>query len=390
MRLASAKFKHLDSVQAFLGPETVPAFRIITNLDGISDFPTPLILRSALKEESQKGQLQSGKSISIGGIDTRQKLQEAWEKINSQPGLEEVILQTEINWDTHITLIYEEEFFFAELKKRDGSKQFIYWTPLAQSLIPEVQTLKVFLKTIEAYLPKEKFWLMEAGLMNDKIHLFQMHSVNLDLLSKIFSTEMVAQIVSSRMRFAKAQGFWGLLKTEWYARKFRRKMNKESFHPSLIFLNWEFLFHYFRLFCMVNRLAPDAQSFAKFLAMSFQKNWISSLIKKHLELANFFRESESFDPMMLGFETQGYLYIGKGIVEGVVGEGIHVCEEISLGLIYEKTKPKAILSREVGLLSHPVLASVENGVPLVLGLSDLPLKGARIHLDFDQQILRIE
>jgi hypothetical protein len=390
MRLASAKFKHLDSIQAFLLPETVPAFRVILNLEGITDFSCPYILRSALKGEGQKGQLQSGKSISIGGIDSKQKLQEAWDKVHSQIDLEETILQKEINWDSHITLIYEEDFFFAELKKRDGSKQFIYWTPLAQSLSPEVQKLKDFLKSIAAYLPQEKFWLMEAGLMDGKIYLFQIHSVNLELLTKIFSTEMVAQIVSSRMRFAKSQGFWGLLKTEWQARKFRRKMNKESFHPSLIFLNWEFLFHYFRLFCMINRQTPDAQSFAKFLAMSFQKNWISSLVKKHLELASFYRKSETFDPMMLGFESHGLLFIGKGIVKGRVGEGIHVCEGISLSLIYEKTKPMAILSKEVGLLSHPVLASVENGVPLVLGMRELPLKGANIHLDFDKKIFRIE
>lgn len=390
MRSASEKFKHLDSVRPYLVSETIPAFEFITNIEGISDFSSSLILRSTLKNEAQKGQLQSGKSLSIGGIDSRQKLQSAWEQINAQVGLEEVILQKEINWVTHITLISEADFFFAELKKRDGSKQFIYWTPLGKSLNPEVQLLKDFLEQIGSYLMLEKYWLMEAGLESGKLHLFQIHPVQLDLLSKIFSTEMVAQIVSSRMKFAKAQSFFGLLKFEWQAWKFRKNMPNESFHPSLIFLNWEFLFHYFRLFCMFSRMQPDAQSFAKFLAMSFEKNWISSMVKKHLELANFFRKNESFDPMVLGFESKGCLFIGKGIFQGIVGEDIHVCQEIPLELIYQKVKPKLILSKEVGLLSHPVLASVENGVPLVLGIDILPLKGARIYLDFDRKILRIE
>jgi hypothetical protein len=389
MRLASGKFKHLDSVQGLLGPESIPAFRVITNLEGIFDLQTPLILRSALKGEAQ-GELLSGKSLTIGNIDSLQKLNEAWAQVTAQPDLAEVILQKEIKWDTHITLICEKDFFFAELKTHQAPKQFIYWTPLAQTLSSEVQKLKDFLKPLESYLLQEKFWLMEAGLMDGKLYLFQIHPVKLDLLTNIFSSEMVAQIVSSRMRFAKAQGFWGLLKMEWQARKFRSQMNQESFHPSLIFLNWEFLFHYFRLFCMMNQSKPDAQSFARFLAMSYQKNWISSLVKKHLELANFFRKSESFYPMALGFESQGLLFIGKGIFRGVVGEDIQICEEITLGMIYNKTKPKVILTMEVGILSHPVLASVENGVALVLGIGDLPVKGERIYLDFDLKILRIE
>jgi hypothetical protein len=390
MRLASGKFKHLDSVQTFLGPETIPAFRVITDLEGVFDFQTPLILRSALRNEAQKGQLLSGKSLSIGNIDSKQKLTEAWEQVRAQPELDEVILQKEIKWDTHVTLIYENDFFFAELKSLQGAKQFVYWTPLAQTLSAEVQKLKAFLKTIESYLKQEKYWLMEAGLKDGKLYLFQIHPVKLEILSDIFSSEMVAHIVSSRMRFSKSQGLWGLLKTEWKARKFRSQMNQESFHPSLIFLNWEFLFHYFRLFCMTNGLKPDAQSFAKFLAMSFEKSWMSSLVKKHLELANFFRKSESFDPMSLGFESQGMLFIGKGIIKGVVGNDIHICDEISLEMIYQKSKPKVILTKEVGLLSHPVLASVENGVGLVLGVGELPQKGDRIYLDFDLKILRIE
>ena len=125
MRLASAKFKHLDSIQAFLVPETVPAFRVIQQLVDITSFDGPYILRSALKNEGQKGQLLSGKSLSIGDIDSRQKLNEAWEKISSQVDLEEVILQEEIKWDSHITLTYEKDFFFSEKNRMAHSNLFI-------------------------------------------------------------------------------------------------------------------------------------------------------------------------------------------------------------------------------------------------------------------------
>jgi len=391
MRLASGKFKHLDSIRRFLGPDIIPAFKVIENTEGILDFQAPFILRSALKDEANLGNLQSGKSLSIGGIDSKQKLDEAWGLLTAQPGLEEVILQQEIRWETHVTLVYEKDFFFAEVKRRQGPPQFIYWTPLAQTLSPEIKILKNFLETLGPYLLKEKFWLMEIGLLNGKLYLFQIHPVTPDLLSTIFSSEMVRQIVFSRLKFAKSHSFMGLLKTEWEARKFRQKIDQKNFHPSLIFLNWEFLFHYFRLFCMTNQNTPDAQSFAKFLALSYQKNWMSGLIKKHLELANIFRKNEAFAEMNVGFETQGYIFIGKGIVEGVVGDEIHVCDQIPLDLIYHKSlRPKAILTKEVGILSHPVLACVENGVYLVLGLGELPLKGERIYLDFDQKKIRIE
>ncbi|MBA2403341.1 MAG: hypothetical protein H0V66_01110, partial [Bdellovibrionales bacterium] len=266
MRLASGKFKHLDTVKSLLAPEIVPAFRVIEDSAEIHDLEWPLILRSALKHEGSKAQLLSGKSLSIGNIDSQQKLLEAWQKVKAQPDVAEVILQQEINWDTHVTLIYEPDFFFAELKKRDGVGQFLYWTPLAQSLSLEVKTLKNFLDQLKTFLQQEKFWLLELGLKDGKLFLFQIHPVSLDLLSSIFSSGMVAEIVFSRMRFAKTQGLWNLLKTEWQARKFRQQMNTKSFHPSLIFLNWEFLFHYFRLFCMMKQLSPDAQSFAGFLA----------------------------------------------------------------------------------------------------------------------------
>lgn len=390
MRLASGKFKHLETIKPIIEFGAIPDFRTITHPDDIQSIDQVMILRSALKNEAKGAKLLSGKSLSIPGIDSRQKLLEAWNKIQAQPELDEVILQNEIFWDHHITLVYENDFFFAEIKRKEGVSEFVYWTPLAQSLNPLIQKLKSFLRPLKHYLESEKFWLMELGLTEQKLFLFQIHPVSVDLLSELFSSNMVAQIVSSRVKFARSQSLWNLLRTEWQARSFRREMKNASFHPSLVFLNWEYLFHYFRLFCMMNRLKPDAQSFANFLAASFEKHWFSELVKKHLELANYFRESESFDPMKLGFESQGMIFIGRGQYQGIVGEDIHVCEEISLELLYREKKPKVILTKEVGILSHPVLASVENGVALVLGVTTSFKPGERIDLDFERKLLQVK
>jgi hypothetical protein len=390
MRLASEKFKHLDSISPLLSSGLVPSFQKIEILEEIRALDKTYIMRSALKNEASNMRLQSGKSLSIGGIDSVQKLQEAWGQINKQDHLDEVILQEEVPWTTHVTLIYETDFFFAELKKREGPPQFLYWTPLGRSLVRETALLEKFLKPLKPYLEQEPFWLMELGIKDDQLFIFQLHSADPALLSNIFSSDMVAQIVASRLRFTKSQGLWNLFKTEWQARKFRQNMSVETVNPSKIFNNWEYLFHYFKVFCMMKKLEPTAQSFATFLATSGESSWLSGIVKKHLELANYYRASETFDPMKAGIAGQGPIFVGKGTYSGVVGIDIHVCEEISLDLIYRKERPKIILTKEVGVLSHPVLASVENGVSLVMGLTDLPTEGETIFLDFDSHYFKVQ
>lgn len=390
MRLASEKFKHLDSISPLLSSGLVPAFQKVEVLEGISIVNQPYIMRSALKNEASSKLLQSGKSLSIGGIDSLQKLQEAWDLIKTQNNLAEVILQEEVIWSTHVTLIYETDFFFAELKKREGNQQFLYWTPLGRSLVAETSKLEQFLQPLKSYLKKESFWLMELGIRDNEVFLFQLHPVDPSLLTSIFSSDIVAQIVASRLRFTKVQSLWALLKIEWQARKFRKQMSDGNVNPAKIFNNWEYLFHYFKIFCMMKKIEPTAQSFATFLAASGQSSWLSGIVKKHLELANYYRSSEAFDPMKAGIAGQGPIFVGKGTYSGVVGMDIHVCEEIPLELIYRKDRPKVIMTKEVGILSHPVLASAENGVKLVLGLTELPVAGETIFLDFDSHSFKVQ
>lgn len=390
MRLSSEKFKYLDLVAPYLEVGTIPPYKIVTGADALGDIygQVSTIMRSALKNEAGAGSLLSGKSLSIGGIDSPEKLREAWEKVSAQEDLQEVILQEEVSWDTHATIICEEEFFLAELKDRTGAQRIIYWSPIARSQEAEVEPLRRFLKPLATPLRGKDIWLLELGIRSDRIFLFQVHPISPKLLNTLFSSELVAQIVASRMRFAKAKGPLGLLNMELKARKFRQTI-KKSFHPSQVFLNWEYLFHYFRLFCMMNRLTPDAHGFALFLSESYKDNWLGTLVQKHLELANLFRKDETFNPLRLGMEGAGPVFIGKGVIEGVVGTDIYYCDEIPLDLPYRKVKPKAILTKEVGVLSHPVLASVESNIALVLGINAPPREGTKIYLDFEKKILRI-
>lgn len=386
MRLASEKFKYLEEAKRLLPAGSVPAFQKVSDLSEIK-LSASHILRSSLASESGD-QLLSGKSLSIASIDTKQKLDEAWTKIHAQPELEEVLWQQEIFWDKHLTVVVEKNFVFFEARNRNGKKEFFYWSELVKSLEPIVQSLVNFLSPLRPLIQDGQPWLLELGSVSDKFFVFQLHPVRSALLEKIFSTELVSQIISSRLRFAKKQTLFHLLATEWKARQFRQQASS-AFSAAQVFLNWEYLFHYFRLFCMLNHKQPDAQSFADFLSESFKKGWLGSMVKKHLELANFFRQNEPFDPMKLGFGSSGPVFIGKGVLEGVVGEDLIFCEEVDLAAIYHKQKPRAILTKEVGMLSHPVLASVENGIPLVLGLCQDLEVGDRIYLDFERRELRV-
>jgi hypothetical protein len=390
MRLASEKFKHLDSISPILPSGSVPSFQKMETLEEINILNKPYIMRSALKNEASNMLLQSGKSLSIVGVDSLQKLHAAWDLVRAQEDLDEVILQEEVLWNTHVTLIYETDFFFAELKNREGSQQLLYWTPLGSSIVSETSILKKFLEPLKSYLEKEPFWLMELGIKDNQVFIFQLHTADPSLLAKIFTSDIVAQIVASRLNLTKANGLWNLLKTEWKARKFRQSMNCGTVNPSKIFNNWEYLFYYFKIFCMLKKLDPTAQSFASFLASSGKSSWLSGIVKKHLELANYYRASKDFDPMKVGIAGQGPIFVGKGTYLGIVGIDIHVCEEISLDLIYREERPKVIITKEVGILSHPVLASLENGVNLVLGLSELPEAGERIFLDFDTHFFTVQ
>lgn len=393
MRLASGKFKHLIEAKGLLSSESLPEFQKMTSVDDATlDFP--LIMRSALKNEAQDTKLLSGKSLSIGNIDSRQKLIESWERIRAQPDVEEVILQKEIPWTTHFTLICEESFFFAEARSRENKAEFFYWTPMAEArhegFVPAVRSL---LEKLDPLLKTKNLWLLELGSFEGKVFLFQIHPISPAHLKNIFSNDLALKVVSARQRFQNSRGLWKLLKTEWQARKFRKNKHHLVHHPSSVFLNWEYIFHYFRLYCMLNGKNPTAEVFAKFLSASYKNNWISELFQHHLKISNDLRKDEIFDPISATFPHAGMIFIGRGELLGELGKDILLSPVLDLDLIYESSGIKAILTKEVSLLGHGVLAAAERRIFLVVGIPESIYcelrNGDKIYLDFDERHLEV-
>ena len=181
MGLTSEKFKYLWVAKNLLPFESVPEFEVLKTLSA-RKVHERLILRSSLKQEASKGQLLCGKSLSISGIDSWHKLQQAWNDIQKQTDLDEIILQREIQYVSHVTLFWEKDFFFAELKSM-GQKHFLYWTPLVQSLCEETKILRQLVLPLQLLLEKEDSWLMEIGIKDKKAYLFQLHPIELELVT---------------------------------------------------------------------------------------------------------------------------------------------------------------------------------------------------------------
>lgn len=390
MRFVSDKFKYLHDFQKALPEGVIPSFTLFTDPIESRDFTPSKILRSALHLEASQGHLGSGKSKSISGICSEKDLNTAWQEVRSQENFCEAIIQDEVPWETHITLIYENDFFFAELKSRTGHPYFIYWTPLAYTLTKETILLKNLISLIKQSLKTHSFWLMELGMIDEKLFLFQIQPVNLNFMGKIFSSELGLHLVRSRLRFSRSQNIFSLIKNEWHAHKFRKQIISASYSPANVFLNWEFIFHYYRLFCMLKKLSPNGQSFAQFLSQGFESSFLSIAVRKHLEFAHYYRTQEEFLPMDIGMEGPGIIFLGKGIISGVVGVDIECFDKIPIQSVYQKSKPKIILTKEVSLLSHPILASVENGIALVLGMESFPENGANIVVDFEKKSFLIK
>jgi hypothetical protein len=390
MRLRSAKFKYLEQFSAFLPEGVIPDFEIISQelpeLEGTDTW----ILRSALKHEAATGRLNSGKSISISDIDSRKKLQVAWENVRTQMDFTEAILQRQMPWESHITAIYQSDFLLLEVRSRAGEPTFAYRTPMTETKNPLLEKISDLLEPLKPQLDLQTCWLLELGHNDHQIFLFQIHPVDEKFITDILDQDLVKGIVSSRMRFGKKQNLFQLLKTEWQARLFRRRFDRSKIPPGDVFINWEYLFHYFRIFCMSRRLSPDEGSFARFLSSAFSRGWPSELVKAHLEIAGIIRKDEAFTVQDIGFRTQKQAFIGKGVVSGEVGKDILIMGEPDLSLIYSMYPPKAFLTKKVGLLSHAVLACAEKNIGLVVGHEGELQSGDIIYLDFDQQKIMIK
>ena len=116
MVLNSKKFKYLFEAQSLLKDDTIPSFVKITRADESISLSNSSILRSSVKGEAEATNLLSGKSQSYTNIKNSEDFKKAYHQILQQSDLEEVILQDEILWDKHLTLIHEKDFILYNKK----------------------------------------------------------------------------------------------------------------------------------------------------------------------------------------------------------------------------------------------------------------------------------
>jgi len=398
MPLSSAKFKYLEIARPYLKAGVVPQFELMGSNDfGMINWgkPGPRILRSALKNEASELTLLSGKSISIGGIESNEALQNALSQCSSQADLQEVMLQKEVPWIEHLTVIVESEFFFCEVRDRNGQTRTFFRGGLTRtSSEPLSNPLLQVLKPLAPILDSKPLWLLELGWASSGLHLFQIQPIGRSAVDKIFTSQLARQQVASRERFTHQKGLFTLLRNEWQALAFRKRVQTGTPHSSDVFLNWEFIFHYFRIFCMIRNLRPTGEAYAAFLSSVHSSSPIANLSLTHIRIANELRAQEAFLASNSRFEGDTPLFIGKGIIEGTSNDAILVTRELTPESLHSETKPKAILTDSVSILSHGVLAGVENGIGLVLGVP-LPLLeearlGKPIRIDFKNQTISIK
>ena len=400
MDLISKKFKYLLLAQSLLKDASVPPFYKITSPDTLPVISSPSILRSAISGEASTGNLLSGKSISIPNIKSQDDLKHAYQTIIQQAHLEEVILQHEINWDKHLTLIVEKDFIFIEMKLKDihnEKTKFLYWTPLGHTHDDGLFiTLKKTLDRLTPLTDSSRLWLMELGLKNNDLFLFQIQPVDPSFLGSAFSQNLIQEMLLSRQRFQKSHGLLSMIRAEWNASKFRKKFSRSNeISPSWIFLNWEFIFHYFRIYCLQKGLKPGQDSFSKFLTVGHEKNWMGEILRLHFKMANQLRLNESYDEMSFIFDTNpAFIFIGKGKFKGLIGEEFILLEELTPQIIYGLTTEKIILTKTFSLLGHGILAAIEQKIKVVAGIPDDSWEELHhkesIFLDFEERIFEIQ
>lgn len=400
MNLNSKKFKYLLQAQTLLDKKIVPSFIKITGESDLNkNFPLS-ILRSSLLGEAEDATLLSGKSLSIPHLFDQVELRNAYQQISQQPNLHEVILQEEISWNKHLTLIFEKDFIFIESKSQDSEVKphFSYWTPIGHTAEDKelFTSLNRLLKKLEPMTDCSSLWLMELGLKDDSLYLFQIQPISFSFLGNIFSQNLVQEMLLSRQRFQKTHGLMAMIKTEWAAFKFRKNFSKKNEHPpSWIFLNWEFIFHYFRIYCLQKNLKPSQEAFASFLTVGHEKNWMGEILRRHFNMANQLRLHESHSEVNFVFDQNpALIFIGNGKFEGKIGKEVCLLKDLTPSAVYELPPNIIILTKTFSLLSHGILAAIERKIKLVAGIPDEQWDQLRedetICLDFEKRTFEIK
>ena len=232
---------------------------------------------------------------------------------------------------------------------------------------------------------------MELGLKKEDIFIFQIQPISTTILGNIFSQNLVQNMLLSRHRFNKNHGLMAMIITEWRAYQFRKLYSASTEKPhSWIFLNWEFIFHYFKIYSLQKKLKPTQNSFAEFLTVAQNKTWLGEILRFHFKIANVLRLEETFEVVNFVFEqSSSIIYLGQGKIEGKIGKEFVLLSELTPQSVYMLDSKKIILTKTISLLSHGILAAIELKMRVVAGIPDEIWdqldENVNIYLDFKKR-----
>lgn len=356
------------------------------------EFPlkdSSIILRSSISDEGVE-KLNSGISLTIGNIKTKEDYDQAKAKIEAESNLVEFIIQEEVFVHTHLTIYIENEFAFAEVT---GTDEFIILSGLTHT--GDIEIIKKIKPLIELIQKNEnEKVLIECGLGSDSdFYLFQLMEIKNHPIEHYIKNDLFNLLVQKKDIYLR-EGFFNMLKTEYLAYKIRSKLKSFS-ELEAVFFNWVCLLHYFRLFCIQEKLVADAYGWQKFLMASFDgKSRILKMAKTHIKISSQLRKTEGMPEMPSGFGQTNKVFIGRDSGTYTVGEDLLILKNLDIdSVINLNNSVKVVISEYSSLLSHPVLLLTEREKFFVGGLSTSYLEslnpGDKLRIDFVKRNLEL-
>lgn len=344
------------------------------------------ILRSALKSETPN-ELNSGVGLSIKDIKNYTDFLDAKAKVLDQPYFELAIIQPYWEFDKHITLYWDEDTFYGDVIGQ--TNEFLIGTSVTKT------GNKNILKSLDVLLTKLKKFcsgplLLELGYKNQQLKIFQINEVHNKNIKKFIFEELFNKVAKIQKHLL-ANNFWINLKTEYLARKFRQV--DPHFTLGNVLQNWLYLFHYFKIFCIRNKLHFGSESFEKFLNCLNNKGTILTFALWHLNKANTFRMTEDLPEVTSFFDLTGQVYLGNGRKTFVFGKNAICLEDLSSSQILTY-RNHLILSTYNAILGHPCLLMAQENISFVGGLDDSRMSalkaGDEISVDFNLRLIEIK
>lgn len=356
---------------------------------------TKYILRSSLVNEGSKTMLLSGKSISIKSITSSNELFKAIQEIQAQNEINEVILQEQIEFDTHYTVYLSKIVNYVEDTFSKVKNVLIfnekYSSGNIQLSAELIDTLRLLRSRFE-----EKPLLLEVGIKNNQIYFFQINFLPKGRMEKIIQSNILNQLIATQSKSQKQQPIYKLLYEELGAFLFRVKMSffnkkKRDLNFKNCFLNWQYIFHYYRLYLMLNKIhCADKNSWIEFLNDEHKK---LPFIKTHLHFANLISHTLGLDTHKQTIENHHtQILLGQGKGQYSISEDCYFCEKLTPELVYNSTK-SLVLTKDNHILSHGFLAASETKTVVIGNLSDAEWdeykKSKYLEIDFEERSVQI-